>query len=158
MHLLITKFHWGFSRCFLLLWMHVVGQRGTCLSCIACIQTSCTGILTRKFLRARTSTITKFHWCFSWCFLLDACCWSKRNHACPVSYAHVLAFSPGNFSMHVEQVGVSGRHFLSMVLVISWSSNWGNSYQLVCWTGESSHMFFWVWRWKLQCCQCPASS
>ena len=51
---------------------------------------------------------------------------------------YVLAFSPGNFSMHVEQVGVSMEDTSSQ-----WSLNWGDSYQLVCWTGESSHTFFW---------------
>ena len=41
-HLLITEFHWCFSWIHVVGQMHVVGQRGTCLSCIACIQTSCT--------------------------------------------------------------------------------------------------------------------
>ena len=104
----------------------------------------------------------QFHWCLSWFFS-----WmhvvgqmhvnGQRKFCITCIRPYVLAFSPGNFSMKVEQVGVSMED-ISFLAWTRWSSSWGIiSYQLVCWTGESSHTFLWRGVGKLQCCQCPTS-
>ena len=87
------------------------------------------------------------------CMLLARCMLMVKggllSHACIRPY--VLAFLPGNFSMHVEQVGVPMGHFLPCldlmvfelgVIVISWCAGLeSRATHSVLWrgAGESSH-------------------